>query len=307
MTPAQNDLLANLGALRRAIADTTTLKSILDGSWFEAVERDIRRDSAPHALTADPSGFLYDFCHPLRDVNWFETAQKLLVEGRLDEISEDARFAFWFAGVDPLRTVIPLLESRLQALAGFAVKPVRVRMKLAELRAARSNPSFKNHLFELGVLGDLATKNALVDIEEPATGVDGVINIDGRAILVEATNTVQQVTPNFVGVFSTDPKDEIDQVVKKLRKKVAEGRQLALANGKATLLFMARTHLGAGRESAQIALRECFGAPDFAALSGVVLADSWKLFVTSWHPGTNPDLPFTDRESQKLAAWYGRE
>jgi len=88
-------------------------------------------------------------------------------------------------------------------------------------------------------------------------------------------------------------------------KKVAEGRQLARANGKPTLLFLARTRLCAGRESAHIALRECFDAPDFAALSGVVLADSWKLFTTSWHPGERPDVPLRDVESQRLAAWYG--
>ena len=55
-------------------------------------------------------------------------------------------------------------------------------------------------------------------------------------------SSMARVIPDFVGVFSTDPAVEIDQVVKKLHKKVADGRQLARANGKATLLFLARTY-----------------------------------------------------------------
>jgi len=45
-------------------------------------------------------------------------------------------------------------------------------------------------------------------------------------------------------------------------------------------VFLARTHLGANRDSAEIALHECFNDADFSALSGVVVADSWRLFVT---------------------------
>ena len=158
----------------------------------------------------------------------------------------------------------------------------------------------------MNVLGDLALKKVLTDIEEPSTVVDGVVNIDGRGILVEATNTTQRVIPDFVGVFSVDPNAEIDQVVKKLRKKVADGRQLALANGRPTVLFLARTHLGADRHSADIALRECFRDTDFSALSGVVVADSWRLFVTEWYLGTKPDTPLTKREAEALAGWYAR-
>jgi hypothetical protein len=307
LTPEQTDLLTNLAAIRTAIAASNTLQTILDDAWFYEIEQAIRSSSPPQPANIDPSGFLYDFCHPLRGVGWFEEAQKLVFEGRQTDLDQDARFALWFAGLDPLRTVLPLLESRLQAFAALTVKHAKVQAKLADLRAARSSASFKNHLFELSVLGDLALKRVLVDIEDSTTGVDGTCNIAGRDILVEATNTVQQVIPNFVGVLSLNPDRQIDQVVKKLRKKVAEGRQLACARGKPALLFLARTHLGAGRESAQIALRECFAAPEFAALSGVVLSDSWKLYVTSWHPGTSPDVPFSDTESQALASWYANK
>ena len=91
-----------------------------------------------------------------------------------------------------------------------------------------------------------------------------------------------------------------------MRKKVVEGRQLALAKGRPAVLFLARTHLGADRDSAKIALTECFNDADFAALSGVVVADSWRLFVTEWYPGIKPDVPLTKREADAFENWYGR-
>jgi len=305
MTPAQTELLANLAALRSAVGATTTLKTILDDAWFESVEQAIRTVSPSHVVAADPSGFLYDFYHPRRGVDWFEKDQELALSGRISEVDEEGRFAIWLTGLDPIRTVLPRLDVRLGALAALPFKKSIVATKLAELKAARFGTSFKNHLFELSVLGDLAMRGVLVDIEDAGTGVDGVMRLDGRDILIEATNTVQKVIPEFIGVLFTDPNVEIDQVLKKLRKKVAEGRQLAWANGRPAVLFLARTHLGAGRESAQIALRECFAAPDFSALSGVVLSDTYKLYVTSWHAGQTPDVPLTAKETEQLATWYG--
>ena len=303
MSTAQTELLGNLSALRAAVGSPTTLKAILDDGWFDGIEQAIGGGSKP----ADPSGFLYDFSHPLRDVPWFEEIQSLAFANRLQDVGVDGKFTLWLAGLDPLRTILPQVEARLNAFASLPFKQTIVGVKLAELRAARGGPAFKNHLFELCVLGDLALRSVLVDIEDPSTAVDGVIKIDGREILVEATNTVQQVIPDFVGVFSTDPNVEIDQVVKKLRKKVAEGRQLAKAAGKPTVLFLARTHLGAGREMAQIALHESFAASDFAALSGVVLSDSYRLYATTWHQGQAPDAPLGAKEAQQLDAWYRRE
>lgn len=304
MTPAQTELLDNLGALRQAVAATAVLKSILDDEWFDTIEQAIRSDSPSHTIQADPTGFLYDFCHPLRGVDWFERNQELALAGRLREVSEDGQFAIAFAGLDPIKTMLPVIENRLGAFAALPFKRETVKVKLGELRAARMAPAFKNHLFELNVLGDLAIRGVLVDIENSATGVDGAIRIDGRDILVEATNTVQRVIPEFTGVFFGNPDVEIDQVAKKVRKKVADGRQLARANGKPTVLFLARTHMGAGRESADSALEECFRSPSFSALSGVVLADTYRLHVTSWRPGVAPDVPLTGEEAARLSEWY---
>ena len=305
MTPAQTQLVENLATLRRAVATTVVLRSILDDAWFNTVENAIRSESPSDAIPADPTGLLYDFCHPLRGVAWFERNQELALCGRLNEVSQDGQLAIAFVGLDPIRSVLPVLEKRLAAYSALPFKQDTVRVKLDELRTARTAPSFKNHLFELTVLGDLALRGVLVDVEGSATVVDGTIRIDGRDILVEAANTVQQVIPEFTGVFFGSPDAEINQVVKKVRKKVADGRQLALANGKPTVLFLARTRLGASRESADAALRECFRSPDFSGLSGVVLSDTYRLHVTSWRPGVAPDVPLTPKETAKLAAWYG--
>lgn len=304
MTPAQTGLLEDLGALRPAVATTTILRSILDDDWFDTIERAIRSDSPSHTIPADPTGFLYDFCHPLRGRDWFERDQELVLAGRLREVDENGQFAIAFAGLDPIKTMLPVIERRLAAFAALRFKPETVKVKLNELRAAKMAPAFKNHLFELNVLGDLALRGVLVDIDDDATGVDGTIRIDGRNILVEATNTVQRAIPDFTEVFCGSPDVEIDQVAEKVRKKVADCRQLALANGKPTVLFLARTRLGASRESADSALAECFRSPSFSALSGVVLSDTYRLHATSWRPGGAPDVPLTDKEAAQLAEWY---
>ena len=44
--------------------------------------------------------------------------------------------------------------------------------KLKQLRVTRSDEDFKNHLFEINVLGDLRLQEVLCDIEESTTKVD---------------------------------------------------------------------------------------------------------------------------------------
>jgi hypothetical protein len=46
-----------------------------------------------------------------------------------------------FTGLDPIRTTLRQLDARLQAFAALGFKPRAVQVKLAELRAARNNPS----------------------------------------------------------------------------------------------------------------------------------------------------------------------
>jgi hypothetical protein len=295
-----------LEALRKAVAGTSVLASILDDAWFKAAESRLCSRPTPGILRVDPSGLLLSINHPLRGVDWFEADQNLFLNNRGEEIDADGHRVLWLLGVDPLRTFIPLLESRLAAFQALPFKAAAVRVKLDQLRSSGSDPSFKNHVFEVSVLGDLALKGVLTDIDEDTTAVDGVLNVAGREILVEATNTAQEVIPDFTGVMALDPDIQIDQVLNKIRKKVADGRQLALVRVKPTVLFVALTRRGADRVAAEIAIGECFRTPEFAALSAVVVADSWRFQATSWHAGVAPDIPLHDNERNTLAKWYSR-
>jgi len=306
LTSAQTELLGQLTALRAAVTATTAIVSILDDSWFTAVESKIRSSPSPGYLDVDGSGFLWSMRHPYRGVEWFEADQERFLKGQVDDITAYGHLMLGITGVDPLRTFIPLLESRLTAFGQLPFKPHAVKTKLAQLKVSRSDSSFKNHLFEVGVLGNLALKGVLTDIEDVNTAVDGAIDVDGREILVEATNTVQEVILPFTGVAALDPDIQIDQVVKKIRKKVAEGRQLALARGKPTILFLALTQMGADRHAATIAIQECFRNAEFAALSGVVISDSWRFQTTAWHEGVTPDTPLQAHERAKVSEWYHR-
>lgn len=301
---ASKEVLSQLEAIKTAVSKTTTLSSILDEAWFKGLEAEIKASPGTGIFKGDPAGIITALSHLLRGVDWFERDQKLLFENRVNEIDANGIFVLKAMGVDPLLTFLPVLDERLTALKGLSFKTEVIQIKFEHLRATRNNPAFRNHLFEASVLGDLALKGVLRDIEDDTTAVDGVIDIAGREILVEATNTTQEVLPEFTGVISLDPNQQIDQVMKKLRKKVADGRQIALAKGQPALLFLALTTRGADRVSARIAIQECFRDPDFAALSGVVLADSWRFQTTRSYPGLEPDNPLREGELAAIEHWY---
>ncbi len=277
MTPEQQEKLDEFTAIREAVGKTTLLSSIFEEPWFKKAWPKIKDSPLPGIRAATP--FFHGRPHPL---------------------DENDRF----------NTVLTLLDRRLKAFADLPFKQKEIKDKLNLLRITRSNEDFLNHFFEINVLGDLAVKGVLCDIEESTTKVDGVINLAGRKIFVEATNTVQEVIPRFTEttrVMAVNTDREINQVVEKLHKKTAKNKQLALAKGSPTVLFLARTPYGADRHSAEIAVNECFQANEFAGLSGVVLSDSWKLQITSWHPGFRPDVPLTEVEEKQLRGWYAKK
>lgn len=317
MTPDQQYRSDEFKAIHEAVGKTTILSSILDETWFEALEKEMANSSTTGVSAVDPSGFFDSLYHPLRGAPWFETVQERFLAGRVDEIDTDGRLALAMCGVDPVRTFIPLLDRRLKAFAELPFKLKVVEAKIKQLRKIRSNKrkKFKNDLFEINVLGDLALKSVLrdievlADVEKSRSSVDGVIDLDKREIFIEVTDTTREVVPRFTGtrVMAVDTECQIKQVVRKLREKIAKGRQLALAKGGSpTLLFLALTPYGADRLLAESAVNECFHDNEFRSLSGVVLADSWKFQVTSWHPGVKPDVPLTEVEEGKLRNWYAK-
>ena len=276
MTPAQQDKFDEFQAIREAVGKTTLLRSIFDETWFEEAWPKIKDSPLPGMRAATP--FFHGLPYPLRDT-------------------------------DNFNAVLALLDRRLKAFAELPFKQKEVKDKLNLLRIRRSNKDFPNHFFEINVLADFALKGVLCDIEESTTHVDGVIDLDGRQIFIEATNTTEEIIPPFNGstrVMAVDTDCQIKQVDKKVRKKAAQGKQLDLAKGSPTLLFLARTYYGADRLLAEIAVKECFRSSEFATLSGVVLVDSWKFQTTSWYPGVTPDIALTEVEKRRLRDWYAK-
>ena len=272
----ENSKFDEFTAIREAVGRTKLLSSIFDEAWLEEVWPKIKDSPLPGMQAATPS--FHSLPHPLLDAARFEA-------------------------------VIQLFDDRLNAFKALRFKKNVVRTKIELLRKRRSEEDFLNHFFEINVLGDLALKGVLCDIEENTTKADGVINLAGRKIFIEATNTIQEVIPRFTEktrVMAVDTDCQFEQVNRKLRKKVAEGRQLALAPGSPTVLFLARTYYGADRRLAEIEVNECFRSNEFAALSGVVLADSWKFQNTSWHPSGTSATPLTKDEKRRLWAWYAK-
>lgn len=279
MTPAQQNKFNEFKAIREAVGKTTLLSSIFDEPWFKEVRPKIEDSPLPGMRAATP--FFHGLPHPLLDT-------------------------------DNFNTVLTLLDRRLKVFAELPFRQEEVNAKIKLLRKRRSEEDFPNHFFEINVLGDLAHKDTLRDIEvlpddeKSPSSVDGVIYLHEREIFIEVT---RQVVPRFTGarMMTIDTEGQIKKVVRKLREKIAKGRQLALAKGSPTLLFLARTYYGADRLLAEIAINECFRANEFAGLSGVVLADSWKFQMTSWHPGVTPDISLTEAEEGKLRNWYAKK
>lgn len=298
-------VLRELSAVRVAVERTSTLRSILDSSWFGKLEAEITLGPVDAVLQSDKAGIFNTFRHPLRGVKWFEEGQQQFLSGRLSDLSSGQALAIASFGVDPLIAFLPKLDARLASLSNISFKQDVVRAKFNLLRATREDLSFRNHLFEVSVLADLALKSVLTDIEDPSTVVDAVIEIEGRPILIEATNTTQEFLPGFTGAFFVNVDREVNQVVDKLHKKVAEGRQIARAGSRPAVLFLALNRRGADSQSAEDAIRQCFSDSDFASLSGIVVADSWRFLNTRWYTGVRPDAPLTPAESEQLESWYG--
>ena len=283
MTPAQQDKFNEFLAIREAVGKTSVLSSIFDEPWFKEAWPKIKDSPLPGMRAATP--FFHGLPYPLDDI-------------------------------DKFNTVLALLDHRLKDFAELPFKKEVVNTKIKLLRTHVQNKKFLEHFFEINVLGDLALKRVLRDIEvfpdpeRSQSNVDGVIDLEGRPILIEATNTTEEIIPPFNGstrVMAVDTDCQFKQVFKKLHKKVAEDKQLARAKGRPTVLFFALTYYGADRLLAEIELNECFRSSEFATLSGVVLADSWKFQVTSWHPGITPDIALTEVEKGKLQNWYEKK
>lgn len=305
----REDLRRRLLAVYNALSATTYLAKIFDQDWYQTILDEIEKADLSRPFQCDSALMFFEPDHPLRGVPWFEDLQRKVEQGRAEELDKDERIALAFLGLDPLKTFLPVLEERLACFASSQFKQTEVSTKLNELRANRFNPSFRNHMFEISVLGFFCKEGVLTDIEVPvgvgASTVDGEINVDGRSILVEITFTSQELLSSRPGVGAVDVDRLVQQVVDKIRKKVAQGKQLAVARGNPSLLFLGRNRLGADKVAARFGIAECFTDPVFAALSGIVVSDSWKLIQTEFYIGSKPAVPLSSNEIEILKRWFG--
>jgi hypothetical protein len=305
----RQELKHRLGTVFEALSKTSFLKNIFDNDWYRKLGDEIDKADLTIPFRCDSALMFFELDHPLRGTPLLEEAHTLIDQGKEDKLDRNAKLAIKSFGPDPLRTFLPLLDQRLVSFSESQFKQSEISRKIRELHANRFKPDLRNHLFELSVLGFFALKGVLTDIEVPVPvghgSIDGEIRLDGRPILVEVTFTSQELLTFQPGVSAVAISPLVKQVVDKIRKKVAEGRQLAAAKCVPSLLFLGRNRLGADRVTAQRGIQECFSDPGFSRLSGVVVSDSWKLLTTEFHVGPNPEIRLSGKEMDILRRWFG--
>jgi len=302
----KRNLHRRLQSVYGALSKTTFLADIFDQEWYERISDEINKADLSRPFQCDSALMFFQLDHPLRGQDWFEQAQTFVELGRANELGENQKLALGLFGMDPLRTLVPILEERLESFNALPYKQEEVSRKVNELRANRFEPDFRNHVFEICVLGFFAKEGVLTDIEvlTGSSTVDGEINVDGRPILIEVTFTSQELLPPGSGIYWVDVEQFVGQVVHKIRKKAADGRQLALARGIPSLLFLGRNRLGADELTAKWGIKECFADPEFAKLSGVIVSDSWRLIATEFYVAPSPEVPFSANETRILTGWF---
>lgn len=306
----RDSLRRRLSSVHEALSQTEILSRIFDKEWYQEILNHIEKADLSATFRCDAAFMFFTLDHHLRGVPWFEKAQRLLEGGEFERLDEHDRFALGVFGRDPIRAFLPILEQRLSAFAQLPFKQKAVSQKLNELRANRFNRfHFFSHVFEISTLGFFAGEGVLTDIDVPVNGgpstVDGEIHLDGRPILVEITLATKELLSAEPGVHFGDVESMVDQVVSKVRKKVAEGRQLALARGVPSLLVIGLNPLGSDKITSKWGVDECFANPDFAKLAAIILSSDWKLHRTQLRVAAQPDFPLSSTEVSVLAKWFG--
>lgn len=308
-------LLKRLETVNLALSKTKALSKIFDKQWLNAIRKEILQvavQDLEQGFRSNQAFMYFQLSSPLQGASWYQQANVLYESGKIDELSEEQRMALAFFGLDPLRSFLPIIEARFLAFSNFTGngKAREVERKLAELKANRFSVKFREHAFEIGVLGFFAEKSVLADIEIPdqhSGTIDGEIRLDERSILVEITHTSQELLSTDPGVHCFSIDTLIDQTVGKIRKKAAEGKQLAATKRVPCLLFLALNHLGSDQITARIAANECFAGPNFAKLSGLVISNSWRFLKAEFYAAPTPEVPLSPNEIDLLQSWFPPE
>lgn len=264
----RTSLCISLNEVFDAIKKTNTVSEILDEEWYRTIQDEIEN---------------YNF--------------------KNDDPFSSEKAIMFFQLEHHYKKLLPIWDERLTALRGLPFRE-KIETKFNHLKKRRYDLKIREILFELLALGFFAQKGVLTDIEPNDTRVDGVIEIDKRQILIEATHTSEEILPKRPGVGCGNLDRLIYQVEYKISQKVAEGRQIALADKVPAILVLGRNFFGADHYTSRIAIEECFNDPKFSKLSGIIVADSWKLIKTKFYPAKNPETPLSEAELETLNKWF---
>lgn len=192
------------------------------------------------------------------------------------------------------------IDRRLAALEALA--PTELHEKIHEIRACRFSDKQLQHFFETNVLGLFARMGKLreVQVRIGAGSVDGRLLLHTRPVLIEATLATQALLASEPGAFSAAIEPLMNQIVHKVRKKVADGKQLALAGGEPAVLVVGLHPFGADQLCAEWAIAECFSRPSFACCSAIVISDSWRFQVACLRVNSSASNPLDDVELEQI-------
>ncbi len=232
---------------------------------------------------------------------WHDTIREEIINSDLEPVFKSNKAYIFFeltlGGADRI-------EKRLDAYFESAFNPQILRDKLSLLINNRFSTSFFNYLFEIQALGAFAIHSMLDEIEvsigTQGSSIDGLIKIDNRPIYTEVTLTSQEILSPLPGSHVASTDDLYGQVLKKIRKKVTDSRQIALVNNSPSLLIIGRNSRGADKIMSKIVIKDCFDNPEFAKLSGIIVSDSWKFLSTQFYEGTNPEIEFSSKEIEHI-------
>lgn len=262
----RKDLLVQLDTIFSNVSSLKYLSQILDTAWHDTIREEIKNSDLEPVFKSNKAYIFFEL-----------TA--------------------WLGGADRI-------EKRLDAYFERAFNPQILRDKFSLLITNRFSTSFFNYLFEIQALGAFAIHSMLDEIEVPigtqGSSIDGLIKIGNRPIYTEVTLTSQEILSPLPGSHVASTNDLYDQVLKKIRKKVTDSRQIALVNNSPSLLIIGRNSRGADKIMSEIVIKDCFDNPEFAKLSGIIVSDSWKFLSTQFYEGTNPEIEFSSKEIEHI-------
>ncbi len=262
----RKDLLIQLDTLFSSVSSLKYLSQILDTAWRDTIQEEIRNSDLEPVFISNKANIFFEL-------------------------------SAWSGGID-------LIEKRLQAYFDSELSPQILRDKLNLLIKNRFSLSFFNYLFEIQALGAFAIHGMLDDIEIPigthGSSIDGLIKSDNRSIYAEVTLTSHEILSSLPGRYVAPIDDLYDQVLRKIRKKVTESRQIALVKNSPSFLIIGRNPRGADRIMSEIVINDCFDDSEFMKLSGIIVSDSWKFLCTKFYEGKNPEIKFSSKETEQI-------